>query len=189
LKNYKNLLSLEELDMGDFYRYIVLGIVIIAIIFVFSIVWSNIKGAPWFPTRMDKVKKMLNLAAIQPGEVVYDLGCGDGRFIITAARKFGAKAVGIEVDFFLFLWCQFLITVLGLRKKIKVIYGDLFKKDLSNADVVVCFLWPSTNKKLQEKLIKELKSTARVISNKFTFDDLLLVAEDSEEKIYVYHLR
>ncbi len=175
--------------MDDLYRYIILIIVIIAIIFIFSIVWSTIKGAPWFPTRMEKVRKMLNLAAIQPGEVVYDLGCGDDRFIITAARKFGTQAVGIEVDFFLFLWCQFLITILRLRKKVIVIYRDFFKKNLSNADVVVCFLWPSTNKRLQEKLVKELKSTARIISNKFLFDDLPLVAEDSEEKIYVYRLR
>ena len=172
--------------MFDVNPFIIISIVIIAIIFVFSIVWTTLKGAPWFPTKMEKVKKMLSLAEIKSDEIVYDLGCGDGRFIITTARKFDAKAVGIEVDFFLYLWCQFLITFLGLRKKVKVFYGDLFKKDLSNADVIVCFLWPSTNKRLEEKLVKELKPTARIVSNKFIFQGLKLINKDLQDEIYVY---
>jgi predicted RNA methylase len=135
---------------------------------------------------MEKVRKMLTLAKVKPCDVVYDLGCGDGRFIISTARKFDAKAVGIEVDFFLFLWCQFLITLLGLRKKVKVIYGDLFKKNLSNADVIICFLWPSTNERLEKKLIEELKPTARIVSNKYIFPRLELVDQDLEDGIYIY---
>lgn len=148
--------------------------------------WSHIKGAPWIPTRMKKVREMLSLADIQPDEVLYDLGCGDGRFIVTAARRFDAKTVGIEINLLLYLWCQFLITILGLRRRVKVAYGDFFKHDLSNADVVICYLLQDTNDKLEEKLIQELKPTARVVSNSFIFHRLLVVNEDADEGIYVY---
>ena len=158
----------------------------IVIILAFFFIWPMIKGAPWFPTGKRKVRKMLSLANIQPDEVLYDLGCGDGRVIRTAARKFKAKAVGIEINPFLYLWCQFIITILGLRKRVKIKYGDFFKRDLSNADVVVCYLLQETNDKLEEKLINELKPTARIISSVFLFNNLALIREDIENGIYVY---
>ena len=121
-------------------RFVISGIVIIGIIGCILLAWSHIKGAPWIPTRMKKVRKMLSLADIQPDEILYDLGCGDGRIIVTAARRFDAKAVGIEINLLLYLWCQILITMLGLRRRVKVVYGNFFKHDLSNADVVICYL-------------------------------------------------
>ncbi|MFX1557464.1 MAG: class I SAM-dependent methyltransferase, partial [Promethearchaeota archaeon] len=166
-------------------RIIALGIIITGVIVGFFLSWSLIKGAPWFPTRMKKVRKMLTLAEIQPGEIVYDLGCGDGRFTIIAARKYGAKAVGIEINLLLYLCCQFLITILHLRSRVKIVYGNLFKHDLSDADIVVCYLLQTTNDKLEEKLIKELKPTARIISNSFIFHKLRIVNEDIDNGIYV----
>ena len=94
--------------------------------------------------------------------------------------------VGIEVDFFLFLWCQLLITIFGLRKQVKVKYGDFFKKDLMGADVIICFLWPSTNNRLEHKLAKELKPTARIVSNKYIFQGFKLIKKDEKDEIYVY---
>ena len=161
-------------------------IVIIGIIVMFYFFWPMIKGAPWVPTRMKKVRYMLSLADIQPDEVLYDLGCGDGRFIVKAARKFGVKAVGIEINLLLYLWCQLIITILRLRRRVKIIYGNFFKCNLSNADVVICYLLPETNNRLEDKLIKELKPTARVISNSFVFNKLPVVNEDIDEGIFVY---
>ena len=69
---------------------------------------------------------MLTLAEVKPGDVVYDLGCGDGRAVATAARRFGAQAVGIEIDPLRYLWCQMLITILGLRRRVKIVFGDFF---------------------------------------------------------------
>jgi predicted RNA methylase len=162
---------------------------IIAIIVIFITLyffWPMLKGAPWIPTRMKKVRQMLSLADIHPQETLYDLGCGDGRFIINAARKFGVKAVGIELNLFLYLWCQLAITILGLRRKVKIKYGNFFKRDLSDADVVVCYLLPETNNKLEDKLLRELKPTARVISNSFVFNKLPVVNEDVHKGIFVY---
>lgn len=172
--------------MSTFVRLIVVTFIIIGIIVVCCISYSHLKGAPWIPTRMKKVRQMLSAADIQPDEVIYDLGCGDGRFIVKAARKFDAKAVGIEINLLLYLWCQILITVLGLRKRVKVVYGNFFKLDLSNADVVICYLLQETNDKLEEKLIQELKPTARVVSNSFLFHRLPAAIEDTDQGIYVY---
>ena len=137
---------------------------------------------------MKKVRRMLEIANVQPNELVYDLGCGDGRIIVMAARKFGARAVGIEIDLSRYLWCQFLITILGLRKKVKVIYGDLFKKDYSDADVLFCYLLQSTNNRLEDKLLEELQPTTRVVSNTFMFHGLTLTNVDADLGILVYSL-
>ncbi|MFX1497912.1 MAG: SAM-dependent methyltransferase [Promethearchaeota archaeon] len=169
-------------------QQVFISLIIIGIIFCLLYAWSHIKGAPWLPTRMKKVREMLTLANIQPNETLYDLGCGDGRIIITAARRFRAKAVGIEINVLFYLWCQLLITILGLRKQVKVKYGNFFKTDLSYADVVICYLLQETNDKLEEKLIQELKPTARVASNSFKFHRLSIINEDSDKKIYVYRI-
>jgi predicted RNA methylase len=161
-------------------------IMLIIIIIVIIIAFPHLKGAPWIPSRMKKVREILSLAEIKPGEVVYDLGCGDGRILVSAVRKFQANAVGIEINLILFLWCQFLISVLGLRKRIKLIYGNFFKEDLSNADIVICYLLQETNDKLEEKLINELKPSTRILSNSFSFHNLKVIKEDSEKKIYIY---
>ncbi|MFX0171598.1 MAG: SAM-dependent methyltransferase [Candidatus Hodarchaeota archaeon] len=108
-------------------------------------------GAPWIPTSMKTVHKMLKLADISSKDVVYDLGCGDGRTIITTARRYGARAVRIEIDPLSYLWCQFLITILELRSRIKILYGNFFNKDLSEATLVTCYLFQETNDKLVKK--------------------------------------
>jgi len=138
---------------------------------------------------MSMVHEMLAMAKVGPGDNVYDLGCGDGRIIVTAARRYGAKAVGIELDPLRFLWCQILITVLGLRDRVRIVYGDFFKQDLSAASVVTCYLLTVTNKKLEGKFKSELNPDTRVVSNYFIFPGLQLVSEDKQEKLYLYNLR
>lgn len=168
--------------------YFVIVYVILVISIVFFLAWSILKGAPWSPTNKEKVFKILSLANVQPGELVYDLGCGDGRVLIIAAKHFGARAIGIEIDPIRFIWCKFLILLLGLRRKVQVFYGDFFKKDLSNADVVVCYLLQNTNDKLQSKLINELRPQVRVVSSRFVFSGLPLINMDKEMKVYSYNI-
>ena len=156
------------------------------LILLFSILWTRHRGAPWVPTPMSKVHKMLTMAEVGPDDVVYDLGCGDGRMIVTAARRYGSRAVGIELDPLRYLWCQILITVLRLRGRIRILYGHFFTKDLSAASVVTCYLMQSTNEKLQGKLKRELHPSTRVISSDFTFPELRLLQRDETEHIGLY---
>ena len=158
------------------------------IIVLISISWTQAVGAPWLPTPRRKVKRMLELAALQPDELLYDLGCGDGRVIIMAAQDFNARAVGIELDPLRYLWCQMLVSLLGLRGRVHILYGNLFKYDLSEADVVTCYLLQSTNDRLEEKLIQEVKPGGRVVSHSFTFERLPLEGVDQKEDLYCYRL-
>lgn len=122
-------------------------------------------GAPWAPTPMSLVHNMLTLAEVGPDDTLYNLGCGDGRVIITAARHYGAWAVGIEIDPLRYLWCQILIAVLRLRSRVKIVFGDFFRQDLGEADVVTCYLLQGTNNKLEKKFKRELRPGTRVVSH------------------------
>ena len=158
------------------------------IILLISISWTHILGAPWLPTSLRIVNKMLLLANVGPDDLVYDLGCGDGRIIVTAAWRYDARAVGIEIDPIRYLWCQILILILGLRDRVTIVYGDFFKQDLSKADVLTCYLLQSTNNKLQNKLMHELKPGARVVSNSFAFPEMKLLEMDNSDLIFLYSI-
>ncbi len=165
---------------------ILIASILVIVILLFSLIWTTPRGAPWVPTSLALVEDMLDLAQTKQGEIVYDLGCGDGRVLVTAALKYQARAVGIELDPLRWLWCQILITLLGLRGKVKVRLGDLFQADLSQADVVTCYLLPDTNKKLQDKLMSELKPGARVVSNTFIFPGIKEVGKKGKARLYLF---
>ena len=123
--------------------------------------------APYVPTPQDIVEKMLDLAGVKKGEMVYDLGCGDGRILVTAAQKFGARATGVELDAELYRKTTAHIAELKLQDRIKLINGNLLEADLSGADVVTLYLLTDSNTKLRPNLEKYLKAGARVISHDF----------------------
>jgi len=147
---------------------------------------------PFVPTPEIVVKKMLELAKVKPGEIVYDLGCGDGRIIITAAKDFGAYAVGIEIRKDLVEQCIRKVKELGLEDRVTIIYGNFFEVDISDADVVTLYLLTSINEKLKTKFIKELKPSARIVSHDFEIVGWKphLVKEVKEDwrnhKVYLY---
>ena len=154
------------------------------LLIVLSLYWTRIVGGPWVPSSMQVVNRMLEMAEVGPDDVVYDLGCGDGRMVLAAAMRCHARAVGIEIDPLRYIWCQFLITILGQRKRIKIIFGNLFKKDLSEADVIVCYLMPDALAKLEKKLNTELRPGTRIVSNRFPFPTLDMVHEDGDVILY-----
>ena len=123
--------------------------------------------APAFPTPQTVVDQMLTLAQVKPGENVYDLGCGDGRIVIAAARQFKAKAVGIEIRRDIYEQTKARVTVMGLTDQISIVQGDALHYDISPADVVTLYLLTSSNERLKPELIKYLKPTARVVSHDF----------------------
>lgn len=116
------------------------------------------------PTPMPVVRAMLELADVGPQDVVYDLGSGDGRIPITAAKEFGARGVGIEIDPTLVRQAQAKAREAGVADKVEVRLGDMYVADVRSATVVTLFLHPKPNLKLRPKLRSELQPGSRVVS-------------------------
>ena len=128
------------------------------------------KLAPYYPTPETVVEKMLELGGLKAGEKMFDLGSGDGRIVITAARKFHADAVGVELDDDLYRQSVEKIGKLGLQKTARIIHGDLLQQDYSSADLITVYLFPEAiDSKVQPLLDRQLKKGARVVSHDFPF--------------------
>ncbi|MEN6605072.1 MAG: class I SAM-dependent methyltransferase [Bryobacteraceae bacterium] len=150
--------------------------------------------APFVPSPQPIVERMLSAANLKPGETLFDLGCGDGRVLITAAKKFGAKAVGIELSPKLVEAANEEIKANHLEDQVKVIQGDLMETDLSSADVVTIYLLTHSNDKLRPNLERYLKRGARVVSHDFQVRGWKPIRVDKLEvyrrthSIYVYEM-
>jgi predicted RNA methylase len=123
------------------------------------------KLAPYLPTPMTIVEKMLEFAQLKPKEIMWDLGSGDGRIVIMAAQKFGAYANGVEFDFDLYHQSEAKVRNMDINAHI--ILGDIFDQDYSKADVLTIYLLPASNEKLRPLLEKQLKKGARVVCHDF----------------------
>jgi len=123
------------------------------------------------PTDYQVVIAMLKLAEVTSKDIVYDLGCGDGRFVVTAARQFGARGVGIDIDPERIKEARELSKRTGADDKVRFIEGDLFAADISEATVVTLYLLTRLNLKLRPKLMKELKPGTRIVSHAFDMGD------------------
>jgi tRNA G37 N-methylase Trm5 len=118
------------------------------------------------PTPQEVVDKMLELAAVKKGELVYDLGCGDGRIVVTAAKKFGAKGVGYDIDPQRIKESLESVKTAGVQDQVTIKQADIFTLDLSAANVITLYLLPSLNVKLIPQLEK-LKPGSRIVSHAF----------------------
>lgn len=140
--------------------------------------------APYVPSPQPIVERMLEAADLKPGEVVYDLGCGDGRIVVTAAREFHAHAVGVELSEKLVEMATDSIKRLGLANSARIIHGNLLNVDLSDADVVTLYLLTSSNERLKPNLEKSLKPGARVVSHDFQVRGW---KPERVDEVYVYN--
>ena len=134
---------------------------------IFLVALSLKKGVPcaiFVPTPSKIITCMLELAGLKPRETLYDLGCGDGRVILMAAQNYGANAIGVEVNPILVGYARLKIRRKKLESRAKVIQSNFFKVDLRKADVITLYLSQYANDRLEEKLEKELKPGARVVS-------------------------
>lgn len=166
-----------------FLLFIALAITLFFIVFVFVFliyVSSICFGAPFDSTRLKDVERMLRLADPQPNQILYDLGSGDGRIVIEAVKKYNVKSIGIEINPFLVLISRRRIKKLGIEKRAKIYWGNFFRKDLSDADIVTTYLLQITNDFLEKKLLKELKPGAKIISKAFIFKNIPFLRSDSE---------
>lgn len=145
--------------------------------------------APFVRSPPEVVRKMLELAELRPGETVYDLGCGDGRITIIAAREFGARAVGVEIRGDLVKEARSRVHELGLEKDVKIVHGNLMDVDISPAAVVTLYLITSANEKVRPKLERELVRGARVVSHDYRipgWDATSVVRCGTGRTLYLY---
>jgi ribosomal protein L11 methylase PrmA len=125
----------------------------------------------YVPTPEEVVEAMLQVAKVTKNDVVYDLGTGDGRIPVTAAKKYGARAVGIDIDPQRIKDATDNVAKNNIGDRVKIVQGDLFETDISEATVVTLYLLPSLNQKLLPKLNKELKPGTRIVSHAFDMGD------------------
>jgi SAM-dependent methyltransferase len=149
--------------------------------------------APFVPTPENIVESMLKLANVDQTDRVYDLGSGDGRIVTTAAQKFGAEAVGVELDDDLYKKSSARIAELGLQKKAKILHMNMYKVNLRPATVVTLYLLTSVNERLKPILERDLRPGARVVTHDFKIpgwepEKSLDVMSDTgiSHKIYLY---
>jgi SAM-dependent methyltransferase len=128
------------------------------------------KDVIWMPTGGELVTLMLKTAKVAPNDLVYDLGAGDGKIAIAAAKEFGARSIGIEFNPDMAAFAQRNAVRAGVGDRVKIINGDIFKEDFSKATVVTLYLLPDLNLKLRPILLK-MKPGTRVVSHAFTMGD------------------
>ncbi len=142
------------------------------------------------PTPNDIVDTMLRMAAVSKKDTVYDLGCGDGRIVITAAQKYGARGVGVDIDPDRVAEATENAQKAGVAKRVEIVRGDLFETDISPATVVTLYLLTELNLKLRPKLLRELKPGTRVVSHAFSMGDWKpeRTAEVSGTTVYLWRI-
>lgn len=142
--------------------------------------WGAWRAAPYVPTVQRDVERMLRLANIQANETVLDLGAGDGRFVVTAAKRFRAKAIGYEISLLPYLFGKIWIAFTpGIHAA--MVYKDFFHVNLRPADVVVCFLTPGAMAKLAPKFRQELRPGTRIVSYAFALPGWSPVTKDKPQ--------
>jgi SAM-dependent methyltransferase len=126
---------------------------------------------PYEPSEPEIVSAMLKLAKVKKTDLIYDLGCGDGRIVITAAKEIGAHGVGIDIDPQRIAEAEKNAAAAGVTRRVVFRNDDLFEANISKATVVMLYLWPEVNLKLRPKLLRDLKPGTRVVSHSFDMGD------------------
>lgn len=138
--------------------------VIVTLFLVWIFIKLKTERGVFVPLPMRTVHQMLEIAKIKKGDVLYDLGSGDGRVLVEAVKKYGIRAVGVEKDAILYFISRLNVKIRKLEKRIKMLNKDFFDESLKEASVVTIYLTPKLNEMLSSKFKKELRKGARVVS-------------------------
>ena len=146
------------------------------------------KDVPYVPTPENVVAKMLELAKPTRNDVLYDLGSGDGRIVITAARRYGSRGVGYDIDPQRIKEANENARAAGVTDRVRFVQQDLFQAYLSEATIVTLYLLPEINLKLRPKLLKELKPGTRIVSHNYGLGDWDPIRTETVESATGEHL-
>ena len=147
---------------------------------------------PYVPTHERIVSEMLKVANVGKNDVLYDLGCGDGRIPVTAAKRFGTRGVGVDIDPQRVLEARANAVKEGVADRVKFFQQDLFDTDIKEATVVTLYLLPDVNLRLRPKLLSDLKPGTRVVSHNYDMGDwqplktITIKLPDGEHTVYFW---
>lgn len=170
---------------------ILLGFWLSVLFFVGVLAWILVPalyGLPPVPTKPERIKKALKLADLQPAEIFYDLGAGDGRVLLIAARDFGAQAVGIEIGPIQCILAWLRITASGYGEQIRIRWGNFYKADLGDADVVFVYATSKEVMKLAPHLQARMKRGSRLVSISADFREWEPSIVDEHDLIFIYEM-
>lgn len=169
--------------------FLIFGTTLILLLFLLSMVWPpDSPWSPWWRTNRTVAKAICTTAKIKKTDVIYDLGCGDGTALITAAKMAGARGVGVDVDPTRIAIAKVKALLTGVGAKVHFERKNFFTTDISEASVIFVYLIPKTLKRLEPKFRKELKPGSRVVSYVYTIEYLPLIAKDDTNQVYVYEV-
>lgn len=163
---------------------------LIGLFFGLSLVYSCIGGVPWVRTGSDVARAMFELAELQPGQTVLDIGCGDGSILFVAAKDFKAKGVGIDKNPSLITLGRIRAKLLRVSDKVKLQTGNAFTVKLPEADLISCYLFPEFQAKLEPRLLEAYPSGTKVVTHAFKYHNLDLVktAQIGRTRVYLYQV-
>lgn len=168
--------------------FILLAIVIIILLFLLSMVWPpDSPWSPWWRTSPRIARIQCKLANVGKNDIIYDLGSGEGTALIIAAKEFGSKGVGIEIDPFRVITSKISVKISNVSDKIRIERKNFFDVDISEASVIFMYLIPKAMARLRPKLLQELKPGTRVVTFVYQID-LPLIAKDAKNEVYVYEI-
>lgn len=159
-----------------------------------SLIVAIVFGAPVVNAKNDTIVEAFKLAKLKKDETILDLGCSNARSLIIAAKRFGAKGIGVEISPFYYLKAKINVILSGQSKRIKIIYGDLKKKGdlIKRSDVLYLYLFPKLLCKIEQEIFRQLKNDARVVTVGFRFKNHKIKSQVEVEnhsrktKIYLY---
>ncbi len=157
---------------------ILAGMVIVPIFF----------GAPWHPLMPGTIRRILRFAELGPGETICDLGCGEGRVLITAAKEFSATAMGVEIDPLKTVLARLLSKINKVDDRVQVVRGNLFDFDPGSADVLYLYLTHQAMDKLFPEILKKLKPTVRIVSYRFCLRGMTPEKVSEDKTLFLYQL-
>jgi SAM-dependent methyltransferase len=166
---------------------ILLGIIVVTLAMLWIFV-PLLSGLPWIPSHRQRIHKALEISKLRTGEIFYDLGAGDGRVLLLAARKYQARAVGIEISptHCLIAWLRVLLS--GVSNRVSIRWGSFYKMGLEEADVVFAYLTPEHANRLRPQLEEQLRPGARVVTISADMDGWEPTTFDSNDLIFLYHI-
>lgn len=173
--------------MSFFMFQLVLFLIICFLLILLSWIWPpNSPWAPWWRTSKKLAWAVCTFAKVKRNDVIYELGSGEGNVLIIAAKKYGVRCVGIEIEPVRAWLSRIDIWIRGLSNHIRIIRGDLFKQDISEASIIFVYLVPKTLKKLKKKFLKELQPGTKIVSLRYEIDGWNYSEFDKKNQLYLY---